>query len=91
MPSPEQRVEDEIELLQTAFDAPTADDSGDRAGHHQWRHSWPPGSDGYECVHCGLVVSMTRYPQVRDGLCAEWPVLDERPGGEPEEDDDERD
>jgi hypothetical protein len=34
---------------------------------------------------------MTRYPQVRDGLCAEWPVLDERPGGEPEEDDDERD
>jgi hypothetical protein len=77
MPSPEQRIEDEIALLQSAFDLPAVDDSGDRRGHHQWRHSWPPGSDGFECVHCGLVVSMTQYPAHRDQLCTDWPVLSE--------------
>ena len=56
---------------------PAPDDTGDRQGRHQWRHSWPPGSDGYQCIHCGLVVSMSEFPQHSDGLCADWPVLGE--------------
>lgn len=78
MPSPEQNLEDEIEILQSAFDLPAFDEQG-REGHHQWRHSWPPGSDGFECIHCGLVVSMTQFPQHRDGVCTDWPVLEEEP------------
>jgi hypothetical protein len=76
--SKQQTQVDEIEALEQAYSGPPAtDDSGDRDGHHQWRHSWPPGSDGYECRHCGLVVSMTQFPLHRDGFCADWPVLDE--------------
>jgi hypothetical protein len=83
--SDEQKLVDEIEGLEEAYSGPpTTDDSGDRQGHHQWRHSWPPGSDGYQCVHCGLVVSMSEFPKHRDGLCADWPVLGDRQDEEEE-------
>lgn len=37
-------------------------------------HIWgmPAEIDGMRCRRCGLVVSVTEYPQVRDGRCEDW-------------------
>ncbi len=37
-------------------------------------HVWSaiPELDGMECVRCGTVVSMTKFPLSRDGSCEEW-------------------
>lgn len=47
---------------------PVAKDRDPRA--HVW--SAIPELDGMECVRCGTVVSMTKFPVTRDGSCEEW-------------------
>jgi len=38
---------------------------------HDWRQ--PSELDAMYCHTCGLKVSMTRFPEVRDTVCGDWP------------------
>lgn len=42
--------------------------------YHVWRQGYPRDVDKMTCDRCGLTVSYTQFPSVRDSECGEWPV-----------------